>query len=383
MEENNFSTFIKELRMEKGLSQEELAKALYVHRTTVNKWENDNVIPLNDKLLLIADYFDISVDELLNGKRSDINNASLTRNNTIVELIKSKTRSQKLLIYSVLVTLILILGFLAYYFISNYNSIKLYRVYGENKNIRTRDGLLFFSKDKIYFKPGNFYDVNDNIVSVDLIRLYYFDENNNEVILLTGASKNLIIEKEKSRETFVDRIYRNEKFYMDACYKNTCQKMELSYFNDFSNDNLINDEVENKSVRKINMKVKSKDDLINSLIQNGFTFNENDMSYVKNDDDVVYSYLTLADVIYINSVKKESNFLLKIYLNTNTIIVDENINLDNMKNIYISDYTNKKDKNYNTFKKYYDRFLSKYFRDFLVVLMTFTTFFSFFELWWK
>lgn len=50
MEENNFSTFIKELRMEKGLSQEELAKALYVHRTTVNKWENDNVIPLNDKL---------------------------------------------------------------------------------------------------------------------------------------------------------------------------------------------------------------------------------------------------------------------------------------------------------------------------------------------
>lgn len=367
MEENNFSTFIKELRMEKGLSQEELAKALYVHRTTVNKWENDNVIPLNDKLLLIADYFDISVDELLNGKRSDINNASLTRNNTIIELIKSKTRSQKLLIYSVLVTLILILGFLAYYFISNYNSIKLYRVYGENKNIRTRDGLLFFSKDKIYFKPGNFYDVNDNIVSVDLIRLYYFDENNNEVILLTGASKNLIIEKEKSRETFVDRIYRNEKFYMDACYKNTCQKMELSYFNDFSNDNLINDEVENKSVRKINMKVKSKDDLINSLIQNGFTFNENDMSYVKNDDDVVYSYLTLADVIYINSVKTESNFLLKIYLNTNTIIVDENINLDNMKNIYISDYTNKKDKNYNTFKKYYDRFLSRYFEDFLVV----------------
>ncbi len=367
MEENNFSTFIKELRMEKGLSQEELAKALYVHRTTVNKWENDNVIPLNDKLLLIADYFDISVDELLNGKRSDINNASLTRNNTIVELIKSKTRSQKLLIYSVLVTLIIILCFLAYYFISNYNSIKLYRVYGENENIRTRDGLLFFSKDKFYFRPGNFYDDNDNIVSVDLIRLYYFDGNDNEVILLTGSDKELYIEKEKSRETFIDRIYKNEKFYMDACYKNSCQKMELSYFNDFSNDNLINDEVENKSVRKINMKVKSKDDLINSLIQNGFTFNENDMSYVKNDDDVVYSYLTLADVIYINSVKKESNFLLKIYLNTNTIIVDENINLDNMKNIYISDYTNKKDKNYKTFKKYYDNYLSKYFRNFLVV----------------
>jgi len=372
MEENNFSTFIKELRMEKGLSQEELAKALYVHRTTVNKWENDNVIPLNDKLLLIADYFDISVDELLNGKRSDINTASSTRNNTIAELIKSKTRSQKLHIYSVLVILILILCFLAYYFISNYNSVKVYILYGENENIRTRDGLLFFSKDKVYFRPGNFYDANDNLVNVDLIRLYYFDVNGDEVILLTGSDKELYVEIEKSKEAFIDRIYKNEKFYMDACYKNICQKMELNLFNDFSNDNLINNEIKNKSVSELDTKVKSKEELINSLIENGFTFNENDMSYVKNDDDVVYSYLTFADVICINSVKKESNFLLKIYLNTNTIIVNENINLDNMKNIYISDYTNQNDNNYKTFKKYYDNFLSKYFRNFLVVWMNWT-----------
>ena len=364
MEENNFSTFIKELRMEKGLSQEELAKALYVHRTTVNKWENDNVIPLNDKLLLIADYFDISVDELLNGKRSDINTASSTRNNTIVELIKSKTKSQKLLIYSVLVTLILILGFLTYYFISNYNSVKLYRVYGENENIRTRDGLLFFSKDKIYFKPGNFYDDNDNIVDVDLIRLYYFDENNSEVILLTGASKNLIIENVKSRETFVDRIYKNEKFYMDACYKNSCQKMELSYFNDFSNDNLINDEVKNKSVSELDMKVKSKEDLINGLIQNGFIYNENDLSYVKTEDDVIYYYFVETKVIRITNNNEENLFVLKLYENSRKVIINNSMTNNN---IYISDYTNKDDKNYKTFKKYYDNFLSKYFRDFLVV----------------
>lgn len=367
MEENNFSTFIKELRMEKGLSQEELAKALYVHRTTVNKWENDNVIPLNDKLLLIADYFDISVDELLNGKRSDINTASSTRNNTIVELIKSKTRSQKLLIYSVLVTLILILGFLAYYFISNYNSIKLYRVYGENKNIRTRDGLLFFSKDKIYFKPGNFYDVNDNIVSVDLIRLYYFDENNNEVILLTGASKNLIIEKEKSRETFVDRIYRNEKFYMDACYKNTCQKMELSYFNDFSNDNLINDEVSDESVKNNKENYSTNEiDLIEELIQNDFKFNEKNNCYYLTDENTTYNFLPKMNIIQITYDDGDDKTILKIHINSKKAFID--LNYDGLeKNIYISDYTDKKNKNYKTFKKCYDKFLSKYFRDFLVV----------------
>lgn len=364
MEENNFSTFIKELRMEKGLSQEELAKALYVHRTTVNKWENDNVIPLNDKLLLIADYFDISVDELLNGKRSDINTASSTRNNTIVELIKSKTKSQKFLIYSVLVTLILILGFLTYYFISNYNSIKVYILYGENKNIRTRDGLLFFSKDKVYFRPGNFYDNNDNIVDVDLIRLYYFDASGDEVILLTGASKNLIVELENSREAFINRLNNNEKFYIDACYKNSCQKMELSYFNDFSNDNLINNEVENKSVRKLNMKVKSKEDLINGLIQNGFIYNENDLSYVKTEDDVIYYYFVVTKVIRIMNNNEENLFVLKLYENSRKVIINNSMTNNN---IYISDYTNKDDKNYKTFKKYYDNFLSKYFKDFLVV----------------
>ncbi len=364
MEENNFSTFIKELRMEKGLSQEELAKALYVHRTTVNKWENDNVIPLNDKLLLIADYFDISVDELLNGKRSDINTASSTRNNTIVELIKSKTKSQKLLIYSVLVTLILILVFLTYYFISNYNSIKVYILYGENKNIRTRDGLLFFSKDKVYFRPGNFYDDKDNIVDVDLIRLYYFDASGDEVILLTGSDKELYVEIEKSKEAFIDRIYKNEKFYMDACYKNSCQKMELSYFNDFSNDNLINNEAKNESVSELDTKVRSKDDLIKGLIQNGFIYNENVMSYVKTEDDVIYYYYKNTGVIKIINSNEKDLFVLKLYENSQKVIIN---NCETNSDIYISDYTNQNDKNYKTFKKYYDNYLSKYFRDFLVV----------------
>lgn len=367
MEENNFSTFIKELRMEKGLSQEELAKALYVHRTTVNKWENDNVIPLNDKLLLIANYFDISVDELLNGKRSDINNASLTRNNTIIELIKSKTRSQRLHIYSVLVILILILCFLAYYFISNYNSVKVYILYGENENIRTRDGLLFFSKDKVYFRPGNFYDDNDNLVNVDLIRLYYFDASGDEVILLTGASKNLIVELENSREAFINRLNNNEKFYIDACYKNSCQKMELSYFNDFSNDNLINNKVENKSVKtdKKNY-IKNETDLIEELIQNDFKFNEKNNCYYLTDENTTYNFLPKMNIIQITYDDGDDKTILKIHINSKKAFID--LNYDGLENnIYISDYTNKKDKNYKTFKKCYDKFLSKYFRDFLVV----------------
>ena len=111
-------------------------------------------------------------------------------------------------------------------------------------------------------------------MDVDLIRLYYFDASGDEVILLTGSDKELYVEIEKSKEAFIDRIYKNEKFYMDACYKNSCQKMELSYFNDFSNDNLINNEIKNKSVKTVKENIiKNKTDLIEELIQNDFKFN--------------------------------------------------------------------------------------------------------------
>lgn len=366
MEENNFSNFIKELRMEKGLSQEELAKALYVHRTTVNKWENDNVIPLNDKLLLIADYFDISVDELLNGKRSDINNASLTRNNTIVELIKSKTRSEKLFIFSTIGGLIILVCFLIYYFISNYNSVKVYILYGESENIRTRDGILFLSKDKVYFRPGNVYDENDVLIDVDLIRLYYFNENGEEVILLTGASKNLITELENSRESFINRLNNNENFYMDACYESSCHKIELSYFNDFKNDNLINNKTKSGSLTSLNDDyIEGKSQLVNSLILNGFKLSDNN-SYFLEENNITYNYLQKMDVVQMTYDDGKNKLIMKIYLNSKSVLIDMTCS-NSDKDIYISDYSNKKDKNYKLFKKYYDKFLAKYFQDFLVV----------------
>lgn len=366
MEENNFSTFIKELRMEKGLSQEELAKALFVHRTTVNKWENGNVIPLNDKLLLIANYFDISVDELLNGKRNEIGNVSLTRNNNIIELIKSKTRSEKLFIFSTIGGLIILVCFLIYYFISNYNSVKVYILYGESENVRTRDGLLFLSKDKVYFRPGNVYDVNDVLIDVDLIRLYYFDENGEEIILLTGASKNLITELENSRESFINRLNKKENFYMDACYESSCHKIELSYFNDFKNDNLINNKTKSGSLTSLNDDyIEGKSQLVNSLILNGFKLSDNN-SYFLEENNITYNYLQKMDVVQMTYDDGENKLIMKIYLNSKSVLIDMTCS-NSDKDIYISDYSNMKDKNYKLFKKYYDKFLAKYFQDFLVV----------------
>ena len=122
MNDNKFGLFIKELRNEKGLSQEELGEVLFVHRTTINKWEKGNVIPLNDTLLRISDFFDVSVDELLNGKRNIVEEKTSSTGLAIIDLIRSNKKLSKVLFISGIAFFSLLLLFLLYYFFTTYDT---------------------------------------------------------------------------------------------------------------------------------------------------------------------------------------------------------------------------------------------------------------------
>ena len=64
----DFSKKLQELRKQKHLTQEELAKALYVSRTAISKWESGRGYPNIDSLKEIAKFFCVTVDELLSGE---------------------------------------------------------------------------------------------------------------------------------------------------------------------------------------------------------------------------------------------------------------------------------------------------------------------------
>ena len=63
-----FSQKLQELRKQKGLTQEELAKSLYVSRTAISKWESGRGYPSIDSLKEIAKFFCVTVDQLLSGE---------------------------------------------------------------------------------------------------------------------------------------------------------------------------------------------------------------------------------------------------------------------------------------------------------------------------
>lgn len=62
-----FNEKLQALRKQKGLTQEELADALYVSRTAVSKWESGRGYPSIDTLKDISAFFNITIDELLSG----------------------------------------------------------------------------------------------------------------------------------------------------------------------------------------------------------------------------------------------------------------------------------------------------------------------------
>ena len=62
--------FLRELRKEKNLTQEQLADVFNVSARTVSRWETGSNMPDISILVEIADYYQIDVREILNGERN-------------------------------------------------------------------------------------------------------------------------------------------------------------------------------------------------------------------------------------------------------------------------------------------------------------------------
>lgn len=71
MEKYDIGNRIYELRKEKGISQKELGEMLGVSNKSVSKWETGAALPKTETLVRLAEFFDISSEELLQGTTKD------------------------------------------------------------------------------------------------------------------------------------------------------------------------------------------------------------------------------------------------------------------------------------------------------------------------
>ena len=60
-----FKIRIKKLRTDNKLSMEALAEKLDTKKSTISMWENSDVIPREDMLIKLSNFFNVSIDYLL------------------------------------------------------------------------------------------------------------------------------------------------------------------------------------------------------------------------------------------------------------------------------------------------------------------------------
>lgn len=65
MDQKKVGAALKQLRKEKGLTQEQLAEQFYVSARTVSRWETGNYLPGVDMLIDLADFYQVDIHRLL------------------------------------------------------------------------------------------------------------------------------------------------------------------------------------------------------------------------------------------------------------------------------------------------------------------------------
>ncbi|MGX6979258.1 helix-turn-helix domain-containing protein [Vagococcus elongatus] len=72
-----FGEKLKELRKEKGISQEQLSELLDVSRQSISRYENGTAQPDFDKLITLSKYFEVSIDSLLDNSMEEASSSTM------------------------------------------------------------------------------------------------------------------------------------------------------------------------------------------------------------------------------------------------------------------------------------------------------------------
>ncbi len=123
-----FSENLKNLRKQKGLSQEELAERLHVVRQTISKWEKGLSIPDANLLIRIAEIFETSVSTLLGDtvEQSEDSNKVAEKLEQLNMLLAERNRRSRRIWKVVKITLISIATIIGLLFILSISAFRLY-----------------------------------------------------------------------------------------------------------------------------------------------------------------------------------------------------------------------------------------------------------------
>ena len=97
MDQVRIGSFLKELRKGKGLTQEALAEKFNVSNRTISRWETGSNMPDISMLVELAEFYDVSIPEIINGERKSENMNQETKETalTMAEYSHNEVKNSK------------------------------------------------------------------------------------------------------------------------------------------------------------------------------------------------------------------------------------------------------------------------------------------------
>lgn len=337
MDSIKVGNFITKLRKSKGLTQVELAKSINVTNKAISKWETGNGLPDVGLLYPLASALGVSVTELLAGEfmEGENFNKSNTDEVTLRTLYYNKKKFMKtirLIVISAILAIALVC--LGWYFITSFNSIRVYRIHFDSKNFWMNDGFFMKSNMKNVLQLTDLKYIGEEKLENNEFRTKIYvkdEENNDELIIYDGiyVSPVYIYEIDGYDEYFTERYAKilKDNLYIDISYISNngdvireSHKLETTL--EFANNKLLE------------LKESSKEDLDVSDSVNSFRKRKTIQEKLLNDDfEICAEDDNLGEDCF---VKEINDTEIMVHLSEDKIV---NINNENYK-LYYNSATN-------------------------------------------
>lgn len=356
----DFANTIYNIRKERNITQKELADLIGVSDRTISKWENGSTVPDLETIKKLCNELGISPDSIVKSEK-----------NYKDRLQDFKRMVGKFLNYILknifLIGFIVVFILLLAYFINNYNTIRIYNLTYESKNITFKDGYFFKTKvlniitinniklEKINYEPTS-----------TKIELYTYLNGDKHVIYESNSLNNIYIEESKSYSDLLTKdVIENIKnnlyikiYTTDIDNNNYSYESKLILKQKLNNNKLCYNEYikeQNKKIEDLGLQnpflvlkengynmdstkpVVESDNSINKLESLGFTYDGKTKTYTKVDEDGgIIEYKPSSKVIKKERLDNEFKYTTRYVVRRNAITYS--ISENNDKIIYKVQY---------------------------------------------
>ncbi len=288
-EKEDIGKLIADARKKKKLTQQELAKLLMVSDKAISNWETGKNYPDLTYIKDISKYLDIDLINLIVDKKQ-----------------KDYNKIIKIMFYTLMIILTLLIAFLLTYFINNYNKFKFYTINLDSKKYVINDSYLIIDNNEVILSLNDIEGDHDYKVT-----LYYLNGNEKYIIATKNNYKAIKIEENLNNLEYFNKDILNN---LDKLY------LEIEYYNEdgevVDNINLIIKEksVNNKLYYINNNKLKinmASGRIITLLNNNGYVRSDNN-TYVKNKDNLTLEY-NVVDMIYSYTLEENEMKYIAVY----------------------------------------------------------------------